>query len=59
MYELLVEMNGQRKTVRWDGSSGEDAAQRYADVHRGVTVVAWRENQSAVLPLGTVNQIRG
>ena len=30
------------KVVTWEGESGEDAAFRYADCHRDVTVVAWR-----------------
>jgi len=28
--------------VRWTGTSGPDAAQRYADAHPGAVVVAWR-----------------
>ena len=28
--------------VMWHGTSGEDVARRYLDVHGGATVVAWR-----------------
>jgi hypothetical protein len=39
-YELKL---GSGKVVTWAGSSGENAALRYADAHRGETVVAWRD----------------
>jgi len=38
-YELKLEGG---TVARWEGTSGEDAAERYADAHR-VTVIAWRE----------------
>ena len=39
-YELLT---GEGKTVKWEGSDGVNAAERYVDCHRDETIVAWRE----------------
>lgn len=30
------------KVVRWEGTSGQDAARRYVDTHREASVIAWR-----------------
>lgn len=38
------------KVVEWQGKDGADAAQRYADAHRGVTVTAWRDVRQGVFP---------
>lgn len=38
------------QTARWLGTSGENAAQRYADAHPGVVVVAWRYPQFEFRP---------
>jgi hypothetical protein len=38
-YELKL---GSGAVVRWPGTSGENAAERYADAHRDATVIAWR-----------------
>ena len=56
LYELKL-ANG--KWVRWQGADGEDAAYRYADAHRGVTVVACREISTGVFVLGRAGQIIG
>jgi hypothetical protein len=37
-FELLTS----RGAVRWVGTNGEGAAQRWADSHPGETVTAWR-----------------
>jgi hypothetical protein len=36
------------KVARWEGTSGENAALRYADAH-GATVIAWREPRAQLL----------
>jgi hypothetical protein len=40
VYELKLASGA---VARWEGTGGENAAERYADVHRGATVIAWRE----------------
>lgn len=39
MFELML---GNGKVVTWQGTSGEDAAARYVDAHRDMSVIAWR-----------------
>jgi hypothetical protein len=45
IYELKL---SDGKTARWEGTSGENAAQRCADALR-VSVVAWREPRAQLL----------
>ena len=40
-FELKIE--GQTKTVEWDGQNGPDAAQRYAAAHPGAVVTGVRK----------------
>jgi hypothetical protein len=40
---MIIELklsNG--KVATWEGDTGEQAAIRYADAHRGQAVIAWR-----------------
>ena len=57
-YELKL-ANGKR--VKWVGTDGVDAAERYVDCHRGATVTAWREaNQTNIIVVGVnTNRIIG
>jgi len=48
-FELLL-VGG--AVVRWDGRSGEDAAQAYVAGHPGVAVVAWRQPRYPISVLG-------
>jgi hypothetical protein len=41
--------------VRWQGSSGVSAAERYVDCHRDAVVVAWREPRVQLLTGGPVS----
>ena len=48
------------RTVTWPGRTGEDAARRYVDCHRGTVVVASRRpDSSGVSVLGAAGQITG
>lgn len=40
-YELKI--TGERRTVIWEGASGEAAALRYMDAHQDQIVAAWRD----------------
>lgn len=40
------------KTVQWPGEDGEDAARRYVDCHRGVTIVASKPIRHGLFVLG-------
>ena len=52
-YELkVITPDGKRLTVPMSGKDGEHAATRYADLHRGSTVLAWREPQYGLFILG-------
>ena len=42
---------GDKRILTWPGVTGEDAAYRYADAHRGAVVYAWREKQTDVSPV--------
>jgi hypothetical protein len=42
MATYTFELKTSSGVVIWEGISGENAAQRYADSHPGVTVYAWR-----------------
>ena len=50
MYELLLADNS---VVTWQGSAGENAAERYADAHRDATVIAWRHARGAMISVLT------
>lgn len=39
-YELKLASG---EVARWEGTSGVNAAERYADAHRDAVVIAWRE----------------
>lgn len=52
-YELkVITPDGKRSTVEMSGNDGEHAAMRYADLHRGTTVLAWREPRHGIFVLG-------
>ena len=52
-YELKVVTDaGQRIVAKMDGTDGEHAAERYADLHRGHTVYAYREPRHGLFVLG-------
>jgi hypothetical protein len=55
-YELLLQGG---KVVKWDGSDGKNAAERYVDCHREAAVVAWREPRYGFFPGVDPNQIIG
>lgn len=40
-YELKIDKK--KKWVIWEGTSGLDACQRYAESHPGEKVMAWRD----------------
>ena len=40
------------EVVQWEGKSGEDAARRYVDTHKGAVVVATRPYNHHGLVLG-------
>lgn len=40
------------KRAHWTGSDGMDAARRYVDAHRDVTVVAWRYDRRPQVRVG-------
>jgi hypothetical protein len=44
-YELLLQSRDGKpgKVVKWDGTDGTNAAERYVDMFRTESVVAWRE----------------
>ena len=48
-YEYELKLYG-GKVVTWPGSDGVNAAHRYADAHRGDTVLAFREVKTGVYP---------
>lgn len=45
-FELLLTP---RKIVKWRGKDGKDAAERYADCHPDVTVLAWRHPKTEIV----------
>jgi len=47
------------KMVTWNGTDGIDAARRYADAHRGETVIAWQWPRYGVFPGVKPEQIIG
>jgi len=42
------------KTVQWDGETGVDACQRYAEAHPGETPYRWREAERHGLHIGVL-----
>jgi len=45
------------KVVKWTGSDGVNAAERYVDAHQGTSVIAWREISHGVFPYSPSNVI--
>lgn len=54
-YELKVIKNRKTVTKTWDGKDGLNACARYADAHRGETVIAWRAIQTGVFTGGVIH----
>lgn len=56
-YELKVQ--GKRKPVVWDGETGNQACQDYADTHPGAVVTAWRDYPQHGVFLVDPRQVKG
>jgi hypothetical protein len=56
LFDLLTD---KKRVVQWTGRDGEDAARRYVDGHRDVTIVAWRLPRVAEVVVVHPSQIVG